>query len=851
MDRLAEYFTAENYGIFLNISKAEDKIFSGEVEISGKASRADFIKLHSKDLVINKVSAHYDDEIVVLKHELIPGNDELQINFINAETDKKITFDSDIKIKITFNGEITDAMHGMYPCYYHEDDARKQLIATQFESHHAREVFPCVDEPEAKATFDLTIEYANGQKILANTNSTSEVIGATTTTTFARTPKMSTYLLAFVVGDLQNKTAHTKNGVEVSTWSTKAHGSDMLDFPLGVAIKSLEFYEDYFGVKFPLEKCDHIALPDFSSGAMENWGLITYRETAMLANAKSSLSSKRQIALVIAHETAHQWFGNLVTMKWWDDLWLNESFATMMEYLAVDNIYPDWNIWEEFAVNEAILSLRRDAIDGVQSVHIPVHHPDEIGTIFDGAIVYAKGARLMNMLRNYVGEEAFRSGLANYFEKFAYQNTVGDDLWQALSAASGKDVGGFMNLWLKQPGYPVIEADYSDGKLKLSQSQFFIGEGKDENRVWPILLNSSNPSIPKILGEKSITIDFDLEDEGLIQLNQGNISHFITKYSDNLLEKILSGVESGELDAIARLQLLQEVSLLARGGKISSSELVKVLRVYKNESNLVVWDMISILIGELKIFIDENTETEVNMKRFVRELAHQQFERLGAIERAEDSEDDKQLRPIILAHMLYSEDETAISESLKIYQSAQNISEINAEIRSLIISNKVRVQESAELIDEFIEIYTKTPNADFKNDILTALSSTKNPKTGEKLLNLMKNPQIVRPQDILHWYIYFLRNLKTRNLTWQWLRNNWAWAEETFGGDKSYNDFPRYTGSVLRTPEQMTEFEEFFNPLKSEPSLRRAIEMGEREIAARIKLIERDKIIVERELAKA
>ena len=850
MDRLTDYFTPENYELSLDISKAECKVFSGEVEILGEALHGDFIKLHSKDLAIDDVSTLYNGEMIDLNHKLIPENDELQIDFVNAKTNEKVAVAGTIKIKITFSGEITDAMHGMYPCYYSEGDVRKQLIATQFESHHAREVFPCVDEPEAKATFDLTLKYVNGQKILANTNPTSEVIGATTTTTFARTPKMSTYLLAFVVGDLQKKTSQTKNGVEVSAWSTKVHNLDMLDFPLEVAVKSLEFYEDYFGIKFPLEKCDHIALPDFSSGAMENWGLITYRETAMLANAKSSLSSKRQIALVIAHETAHQWFGNLVTMRWWDDLWLNESFATMMEYLAADSFYPDWNIWEEFAVNEAILSLRRDAIDGVQSVHIPVHHPDEIGTIFDGAIVYAKGARLMNMLRNYVGEEAFKSGLANYFEKFAYQNTVGDDLWRALSAASGKDVASFMESWLKQPGYPVVEADYDNGKLKLSQSQFFIGEGKNENRIWPILLNANNLNIPKILDEELITVDLDLESENLIQLNQGNVSHFITKYSDNLLEKILAGVESGDLDVISRLQLLQEVSLLARGGKISSGELVKTLRVYKNESSLAVWDMISILIGELKIFINEDTGAEINMKQFVHGLAHQQFERLGAIERAEDSEDDKQLRPIILAHMLYSEDKVAISEALEIYQLAQDISEINAEVRSLVISNKVRNQESTELIDELIEIYTKTPNVDLKDDILAALSSTKNPETGKKMLALMKNPQIVRPQDLLRWYIYLLRNLKTRDLTWQWLRNNWQWAEEIFGGDKSYNDFPRYTGSVLRTPEQMAEFEEFFSPLKSEPSLQRAIEMGEREIAARVELIARDKLAVERELAK-
>jgi aminopeptidase N len=607
----------------------------------------------------------------------------------------------------------------------------------------------------------------------------------------------------------------------------------------------LEFYEEYFGQKFPLQKCDHVALPDFSSGAMENWGLITYRETALLAGEKSAISAKKYVALVIAHETAHQWFGNLVTMKWWDELWLNESFATMMEYLAVDALEPSWNMWEEFAVNEAVLSLRRDAIDGVQSVHIPVHHPDEISTIFDGAIVYAKGARLMNMLREYVGDEAFRQGLRDYFEQFAYQNTTGEDLWACLAQASGENVAEFMNAWLEQPGYPVVSAEKVGDELKLVQQQFFVGEGEEKRRIWPIPLGSNQADLPQTMNQRELYAPLAGD---FVQLNQGNIAHFITNYSPELFGELL--VQIPNLDTISRLQILQERSLLARGGQARSAEILRALAKYQNEQALNVWDMMNIAIGDAKIFVDEGTEAECQMKRFVGDLAQNQFDRLGFWAKDGENEEDTQMRSSILAHTIYAENQTAVQTALEIFAENQNWSEINAEIRALVLQTKVRHDESPELIERILAEYRTTPNVDYRNDLMLALTSTKNPETVAKLLAKMINPQTVRPQDLISWFIYLLRNSHGREQTWRWLRDNWNWIEETFAGDKNYNDFPRYAGAILRTEQHLAEFVEFFAPLKNEPSLTRAVEMGEREIRARVELIARDKAGVEEFLAQ-
>ena len=836
VNRLVEKFKPEHYELKLDLTQVKNREFNGIVDIFGEINNEKEITFHSKDLEIKNIISSNDIKLNFSKAE----NDEILVNI------EKLNFKKGdkIQLKIEFSGKITDAMHGLYPCYYKENGEKKELFATQFESHYAREVFPCIDEPEAKVTFSLEIRALSDLEVLSNT----EIIeknenGNIQQVRFAKTPKMSTYLLTFVLGDFKRVSKKTKSGVKVSVLATKAQKSELMEFPLSFAVRVLEFYEDFFGQKFPLSKCDHIALPDFSSGAMENWGLITYRETALLAGKNSSISSKKYVALVIAHETSHQWFGNLVTMKWWDELWLNESFATMMEYLATDALEPKWKIWEEFAVNEAVLSLRRDAIDGVQAVHVPVHHPDEISTIFDGAIVYAKGARLMNMLRRYVGNDAFQKGLQMYFDKFKYQNTIGENLWDCLSEASGKNVADFMNPWLFKSGYPSVLAEEDGEELRLSQKQFFIGEGKDSGRIWPILLGSNQNNLPEIMDSKDLACK---KSSDFVQLNQGNVAHFITNYSQNLFENLLEKVRNGNLDTISRLQILQERSLLSRGGEIPSVELLRTLESYDKETSLTVWDMISLLIGELKIFIDEDSESSKKMKKFVGNLAQNEFEKLGFIKKTGEDEEDTQKRSSILAHMIYAENKKAISGALDIFKNSPNMEDIDPEIRSLILTVKTRFEESPELVQKMLESYKNTSNVDYRDDIMVALTSTKNIQTGELLLEKMLENDIIRTQDILSWYVHLLRNLKTRELAWKWLRENWKLIEEKFDGDKSYNDFPRYSGAILRTEKQLQEFKEFFEPLKNDPSLTRAIEMGEREIAGRVDLIKRDKTAIDK-----
>ena len=821
--RLLDTFTPNHYNLTLDLTRAEEKEFSGIVIISGD-STSESISLHSKGLTIQ--SATIDDQPADVSFGEF---DELRLSQPNLENGNHT-------IHINFSGTITDAMHGLYPCYFTHDGVKKQLFATQFESHHAREVFPCVDEPAAKAEYDLTLVTQTGITVLGNMPvKFQEENSDSLTTTFEKTPRMSSYLLAFVIGELHKKTARTKSGVEVNIWATPAQNENTLDFALDIATRSIDFYDEYFGVKYPLPKSDHVALPDFSSGAMENWGLITYRESCLLADPElTPESSRRFIATVIAHELSHQWFGNLVTMNWWNDLWLNESFANMMEYVAIDALHPEWRMWEDFATNEVTAALRRDSLDGVQSVQADVNHPDEISTLFDPAIVYAKGGRLLVMVRKLIGEEAFRAGLKSYFEKFAYKNTVGNDLWQELESASGQPIVNLMNAWISQPGLPVVSVSNSHDAAILSQERFFIGEHQPSDALWPIPLFANQPLDVKILNQKEITVSIKKP----LQLNCGLSAHFVTKYDESTRECLLKNIT--ELPTLDKICILQDATILARAGFENSASLLPLALSLKTETNEKVFGMAAGALTELRKFVDDNDAARDSLKKISGEFARATFEELDWDEKAGESDDDRERRTTALSLMIYSEDKEVLNEAKTRFDN-NKLEDLPTEIRALIISANVRHFETPEMIENLFTAYKNTPSNDLQNDIAIGLTSTKNPKTAEKILANIKDSNIIRPQDASRWFVYLIRTRESRQIVWNWLKENWAWVEDTFGEDKSYDDFIRYTATALLTPNELNDFQQFFEPMENIPALARTIKLGITEISARTELIERDK----------
>lgn len=837
--RFYETFHPEHYDIYLDISR-EKKRFHGKTVVIGEAQE-ELVKLNQKYLKITSVR-------VDQKKADFNYNDKDEV--INIEAGKV----GKMKIEVDFEGKLTDTMMGIYPSYYEVDGEKKQLIGTQFETTFARQAFPCVDEPEAKATFALAIKFDEkpGESIISNQPEEKFKDGVHY---FKPTLRMSSYLVAFVFGDMQRKLTKTKSGVEIGVFATRAHQPKELDFALDIAKRSIEFFEDFYETPYPLEHSYQVALPDFSAGAMENWGCVTYREAYLLLDPdNTSLEMKQLVATVIAHELAHQWFGDLVTMKWWDNLWLNESFANMMEYVAIDALEPNWKIWEMFQTSEVPAALQRDATDGVQSVHVMVNDPAEIDALFDSAIVYAKGSRMLVMVRALLGDEALREGLKNYFAAHKYGNATGDDLWKALGEASGLDIGAIMHSWLEQPGYPVVNAKVEDGKLVLTQKQFFIGEGKEVGRKWQIPLNSNYAAVPKIMKDEKLVVgDYAdlIADNGVpFRLNVGNNSDFIVKYDKTLLDDILNHVD--ELDAVDKLQLLQDFRLLAEGGQMSYADIVPLLPKFADSTSPIVNNALYRIMTTLRNFVTPDSKEEKDLKKLYNLLSEKQVKRLGLLPKAGESNDDNLTRPYVVAASLYADNDETINGLHTIYsENSDNLEGISADIRSAVLVNEVKNFGNMTLFDKLLKKYQETSDASLKQDLCAGITSTKMPEIIDAIVDDFENSEIIKPQDLRAWYRNVLANPFGQEQAWNWIRLEWPWLEATVGGDMEFATFITVTANIFHTEERLNQFKDFFEPKINTPGLTREIKMDTKVIETKVNLVKKEQAAVNAAIAKA
>lgn len=837
--RLYDLFVPSHYDIVLDINRS-NKTIAGRVRIKGEAKDANF-KLNQKYLTVTRV-------LVDGAEVPFEASDQSETLAVAAGKTGELT------LEISYSAKLTDSLMGIYPSYYVHDGVKKQLVSTQFETTFARQAFPCVDEPLAKATFSLGIKFDEKPSEIVISNQPEERV-EDGVHYFKETVRMSTYLLAFALGEFQAKYATTPSGVKIGSFCTKAHAAKELDFALDIATRCIDFYERYYQTPYPLEHSYQVALPDFSAGAMENWGMVTYREAYMLLDPdNSSLSNKQRVATVIAHELAHQWFGDLVTMKWWDNLWLNESFANMMEYVAIDAIEPDWHIWEVFQTSDTPMALGRDATDGVQSVHVMVEDPAEIDAIFDSAIVYAKGARMLVMVRALLGDDNMRRGLKAYFDTHKYGNAEGSDLWAALEQASGLNVGTIMDSWLEQPGYPVVEACLAENTLKLSQQQFFIGEHAEKNRLWQIPLAPTSDKIPSLMTTKTLEIDnyqAIRDEQGLpIRLNQGNNSHFIVHYDETLLSDILEHLD--RLDSIDQLQLLQDMSLLAKAHYISYAEIIPLIERLAGSTSHIVQTKLWEIVDTLDMFVDPDSREEGLLKVLADRISVSNVERLGFAPRDGESIDDKLARPICIALSLYAENKRTIAELHRIYeQHKDDIVSLDADLRGLVLKCEVKHFGNSELFSGLIDAYQHNSDALFKNDARAAVCATRDVAQIHEILKNFKCADVIKPQDLRMWFAPVLGNPTGEEIAWTWLRDDWKWLEATVGGDMEFTTFIEVCGHAFHTEKRLEEFRAFFMPKREVAGLGREIEMDAKLIHSKCELIAAQKGDVYKALEKA
>lgn len=814
--RLAEGFSPNNYKLELTLDP-DNRKFSGKVLISGnKIDRpSKRLTFHQKDLKILSASVVKSGKT---------GKEEIKLDRINTQNkfdevrlhSPNLLFPGDYTVEIVFEGKITDPMNGLYPCYFKHEGKNKILLATQFESHHAREVFPCIDEPEAKATFDLTLITPDKQTVLANTPILGQHNeGSGYKTVFETTPIMSTYLLAFAHGEVDYTESKTKRGTTVRVYATPDNVKHT-EFALDTGVKVLKFYEDYFGIPYPLEKCDMIALPDFASGAMENWGLVTYREQTLLVDEKNtSLTTKQYVAMVIAHELAHQWFGNLVTMEWWTDLWLNEGFASWIEYLAVDKLFPDWDMWTQFIASEQQAAFKLDALDNTHPIEVPINHPDEIRSIFD-AISYQKGASVIHMLYGYLGAEDFRKGLRQYLKEHAYKNTSTNDLWSALEKASGKPVKKFMQFWTSLPGFPLVSVEQDKDYVKLSQERFYIKKpGTPAKDLWPVPLISSYKDYDSLESR-----ELKIETRNLSKLNLGQSGYYRTRYSSELLEKITEKLL--EMEPLDRLGILADAFETAKAGYDSAVQAVNLLKKYKDEDNAAVWDIIAGNIGDLRRVMDDETLRE-SIKPLLAELTNKQVKRLGFKVKAADSHFDKLLRPTVLGLAASADVPEVVEWCIDSFNKAKTPEDVHADLRSVVFNTSARKGDESTF-NKLLKWHNAADNSEERVTLAAALTAFEQPELHNKALGLIKTDE-VRRQDAMYWLAYSFMNRHSKRAAWQWMQDNWSWLDKELGSDLSFYRTPIYAGRSFSDKQFAKEYDEFFKD-KSTPALERSIKQG-------------------------
>ncbi len=826
--RLFSQFVPKHYELAVNLHP-DKTTFSGSVVITGKKTGrpSQRITLHQKNLKVQNVQLHHTDKKSV-KNEVSITRIVLQKKFdeIRLHTENTL-YPGEYTISMEFSGSITDNMDGLYPCYFEDAGIKKKLLVTQFESHHAREVFPCIDEPEAKATFQLSLTHNTDEVALSNTPIQSEAAYKNQKNTlFEKTPIMSTYLLAFVVGELSYKEAMSKNGVKIRTYAT-SNLIDHTDFALETAVKCMDFYEDYYDVPFPLAKCDFVALPDFASGAMENWGLITFREHVMLCDDHTSLSTKQYVALVIAHELTHQWFGNLVTMRWWTDLWLNEGFASWMEYLAVDELFPEWHIWTQFAVDELQYALKIDSLEHTHPIEVAVKHPDEIRTIFD-AISYQKGASVIHMLEDYLGADPFRDGLRHYLKKHAYKNTDTVDLWQALEDVTKKPVKEFMGAWTSTTGFPILEVDVKNDHLEIIQQRFVsnpLSPARNDKSIWPVPLLADG--LDKVTITKKLTRVPIPGGNPPLKLNNDQSGFYRVKYSHSIQQNQLAALDSEGLHSKDRMGLLSDSFEVTKGDYQSVVEYLDLLSHYKHEDSLSVWEIIANSVSTIRSVLskndeDENLRTAVNV--FIQSLVKTQLSRLTWDETPGESHLDTLLRPIIVGLAVGSDDATQIKIALDLYkQRMSGTGKINPDLRDIIYATAAR-KGDATTFDELLNRYKTTDSSDEKLAITSALTSFRQPELHTRVLEIMKS-DVVRKQDTSYWLAYSFMNRHSKLATWEWMKTNWQWLKDNLGTDLSFSRMPIYAARSFFDQNLVDDYTVFFSA-RMETMIERSYNQG-------------------------
>ena len=707
-------------------------------------------------------------------------------------------------VDLEFEGILNDRLLGFYRSKYQQNGKTKYLATTQFEAADARRAFPCWDEPEAKATFEISIIADNKFTAISNMPiKTKKKTGNKTTYNFQKTPLVSTYLIYLGVGEFEYLTGKAGK-IQIRVVTTKGNTSRG-KFSLELGKKLLTSYEKYFGIKFPLPKLDLIAVPDFAAGAMENWGAITFRETILLYDPKtSSTRTKQFIAEVISHEIAHMWFGNLVTMKWWNDLWLNESFATFMATKFVDKFYPEWDLWNQFVEDAMNVAMGLDSLKTTHPIDVKVNSPAEIREIFD-AISYDKGGCVLRMLENYVGEPNFQKGLKKYLSDFKYKNAEGQDLWDAIGKASGMPVTAMINTWLKQPGFPLVEINQDGNNLKIKQKRYLLESDKKFSKgLWsiPLSLGLEKETSKTLFSKKSMSVKLPKNTIGFVA-NYGRKGFYRVKYDEGILLDLKMLVDQKRIPPIDRWAIQNDLFSLCVSGDEQVRNYLDFSDAYFDEDSYLASVNVAHNLASLYFrafdekFIEEIRSYAINYFRKI-------LSNLGWEPQKSDKHTDALLRTFTIAVLGKMNDDSVTDEAIRKYQKfLKSPSSLSPDLIETICSIAAW-NGNSKTFAELKKLYTNAKTMEEKLRFLGAMCGFQDKKLLVRTLNFSQTPE-VRSQNMQLPIMKVAGNPYGEKVLWPWLKKNWKNINKKVGhGNPLFN---RIVASITGVADDSMENE--------------------------------------------
>ncbi|XP_064458599.1 putative aminopeptidase-2 [Ornithodoros turicata] len=798
----------------------EDQYFEGKVDIEIQLFKpVRSIHVHIKDMNVTSASITEANRVIPVQESFEYEDNEFFV----------MKFDSTIDIgkyvlHYEFSGNMTKDLKGLYLSTYTDvHNQTRYLATTQFEPTDARSAFPCFDEPRFKATFSISLIHE--PKYIAISNMPIKENSTTATgfrvTKFERTVAMTTYLVAVVVCDFAHIKGTSTNGVQVRVFAREDEIAKA-EYAMASALKILSYFEEYFKIKYPLPKLDMIAIPDFSSGAMENWGLITYRETRLLYDPKTSSSTDKQgVCRVIAHEIAHMWFGNLVTMRWWDDLWLNEGFASYIQYKGMDHAEPDWESMTQYVSTALLMVFESDSAVTSHSIVQPVENPNEISSLFD-TISYNKGAAVLRMLESFLSPEEFREGIAKYLRKYQYKNTLTVDLWEELESVSSAKVtiSSTMDTWTRQMGYPVLSIERDCSNFTIEQSWFLMDRDTAVNRtasrfkyIWHIPLSyrtSAGHTGFIWLKKRKHTLNIDVPDDGWIKFNNNMTGVYFINYDDESFKVILNALKQ-EIDAFTpsdRAELIIEAFFLARAGYVKYKTAIELGLYIVNERHLVPWaafeDVISFMYNRLR-----GTATGELLKGYVLALLKDVFGDLSFGDTGTHME--RRLRTTLF-HLAcrFGHDHCLTSATNALLQWLGG-KPVEPNFKNIVYGYGMRQIGNETIWQRLFDSYMAEPIQAERIKMMTALGQVQDEALIQRYLNFSFDESKVRGQDITMVFSTVANNPMGLEIAWTFLRKNWKDIVDKFTANS------RIPGKLIKivcrnfnSAQKKQEMEEFF-----------------------------------------